>query len=95
MLIQSKQMGQEASWEVLCSLQKHNAFIDTATGKNIFGSYYHVREPQTQKLLMTFGEYAQCAKQWTSKKVMFKVIHCKRYVQLQVVSLLGDCDFPS
>lgn len=77
MSIQSKQMGQEASWEILCSLQKHNAFVETATGKSIFGSYYHVREPQTQKLSMTFGEYAQCIKQWTSKKLIFKVIHCK------------------
>ncbi|DBA69067.1 TPA: hypothetical protein ACH3X2_013228 [Trebouxia sp. C0005] len=84
----SKQMGQEASWEVLCSLQKHNAFIDTATGKNIFGSYYHVREPQTQKLLMTFGEYAQCAKQWTSKKVMFKNTIMKANGQQQIPSPL-------
>ncbi|KAL0039566.1 hypothetical protein WJX77_002084 [Trebouxia sp. C0004] len=84
----SKQMGQEASWGILCSLQKHNAFIETATGKNIFGSYYHVREPQTLKLSMTFGEYTQCAKQWSSKGIMFKNTIMKANGQQQIPSPL-------
>ena len=88
-------MGQEASWEILCSLQNHNAFIETATCNNIFGSYYHVREPQTQKLSMTFGEYAHCAKQWTSKKLIFKVTHCWHHIQSHIKTVLGVHDFAS
>lgn len=66
-------MTQDKAWTVFCSTQKHNLFIETDTDINVFGSYYHIREPQTQKLQMTFAEYAACAKTWTAKKVLFKV----------------------
>ncbi|KAL3143189.1 hypothetical protein ABBQ38_002046 [Trebouxia sp. C0009 RCD-2024] len=67
-----KLMPQDQGWSVLCSTQKHNLFIETDLDKNVFGSYYHIREPQNQQLQMTFAEYAQCAKTWTTKKVCFK-----------------------
>ena len=66
-------MTQEHTWTVFCSAQKHNTFVETDPDKNAFGSYYHIREPQTQALQMTFAEYADCAKTWTAKKVLFKV----------------------
>ena len=72
-MLQVELMPQAQGWSVLCSAQKHNLFIETDLDKNVFGSYYHIREPQTQQLHMTFAEYAQCATTWTTKKVMFKV----------------------
>lgn len=66
-------MTQDQVWTVFCSAQQHNLFIETDTDINVFGSYYHIREPQTQQLQMTFAEYADCAKSWTAKKVLFKV----------------------
>lgn len=72
-LLQVEMMTQDQAWTVLCSTQKHNLFMETDTEKNVFGSYYHIREPQTQELQMTFAEYAECAKKWTTRKVLFKV----------------------
>lgn len=60
-------------WSVRCSAQKANSFTFTNMDKNIFGSYYHIREPKTRQLQMTFREYAQCAKHWTTSKILFKV----------------------
>lgn len=81
-LLQVELMTQDQAWTVLCSTQKHNSFIETDTAKNVFGSYYHVREPQTQELQMTFAEYAECAQKWTTRTVLFKVcvsrVSCNR-----------------
>ena len=74
-------MTQDPAWTVFCSDQKHNLFIETDTDKNIFGSYYHIREPQTQMLQMTFAEYADCTRTWTARKVLFKVCMCQSKLQ--------------
>ena len=66
-------MTQDQVWTVFCSAQKHKLFIETDMNSNVFGSYYHIREPQTQSLQMTFAEYADCTRTWTAKKVLFKV----------------------
>ena len=73
MLLQTDGMAQDHKWNVLCSSQTHNCFTSTDMDKNTFGSYYHIREPQTRNLQMSFKEYAQCAKHWTINKVLFKV----------------------
>ena len=60
-------------WTVLCSDHNRNAFIRCIDRNNIFGSYYHIREPETQQLQMQFYDYAECAAKWESKTALFNV----------------------
>ncbi|KAK9814645.1 hypothetical protein WJX72_009229 [[Myrmecia] bisecta] len=60
------------TWRILCSKGTRHAFLEYDASKNIYGSEYHVREPETQRLEMGFWEFAQCARNWTTRKVFFK-----------------------
>ncbi len=44
---------------VLCSTESTNRFIEPDTSKNLLGSYYHIRKPETSILHMSFPEYVQ------------------------------------
>lgn len=58
---------------VLCSASQKNRFMECDDGKNVFGGLYHVREPESQRLSMTFHEFAQCAQRWQTRQVYLKV----------------------
>jgi len=58
---------------VLCSEAKHNRFIECDSLKNIYGSLYHVREPETQKLEMTLPEFVQCATTWKDRRIFTRI----------------------
>lgn len=60
-------------WTVLCSDHNRNAFVRCIARNNIFGSYYHIREPETQQLQMQFCDFAACAAKWKSKTALFDV----------------------
>lgn len=59
--------------DVLCAEERSSAYLDHDAEKNIFGSFYHVREPKTRKLPMTLPEFAACLRSWASKKLLLKV----------------------
>lgn len=58
---------------VLCSASQKNRFMECDDGKNVFGGLYHVREPESQRLSMTFHEFVQCAQRWQTRQVYLKV----------------------
>lgn len=57
---------------VLCSSQNKNRFIECDDSKNVFGSYHHVREPESQRLSMPLHEFAQCAQRWQARPTYLK-----------------------
>ena len=59
--------------DVLCAEERSSAYLNHDLDKNIFGSFYHVREPKTRRLPMTVPDFAVCLKTWTSKKLLLKV----------------------
>ena len=58
---------------VLCSDSRRCRFVEYDDLKNVYGSYYHVREPETQRLEMTFPEFVQCTQRWQSRRLLLKV----------------------
>lgn len=56
---------------VSCSMDKKNRFVHIDAGKNVYGSFYHVREPETIPLdsLTSFKDFADCAGKWTERHV--------------------------
>ncbi|GAB4818813.1 hypothetical protein N2152v2_005859 [Parachlorella kessleri] len=57
---------------VLCSDARRCRFMEYEELKNVYGSYYHVREPETQRLEMTFPEFVQCTQRWQSRRLLLK-----------------------
>jgi hypothetical protein len=58
---------------VLCSPGDHNRFISADTSKNIPGSYYHVRKPETSTVQMTFTDWLDCWQSWTTNRLLLQV----------------------
>ena len=58
---------------MLCAEERSSAYLEHDLDKNIFGSFYHVREPKTRRLPMTVPDFAVCLTSWTSKKLLLKV----------------------
>jgi hypothetical protein len=57
----------------LCSATNRNRFIECNAAKNVYGSMYHVREPETQLLHMSFPEFVNCAERWKMRNIFLKV----------------------
>eukprot|EP00887_Chlorella_sp_A99_P002105 scaffold21.g2105.t1 len=66
-------MGGQHELPVLCSGARRNRFLEYDDGKNGRASPYHVREPETQRLAMSFPDFAQCAARWQARRVFCKV----------------------
>lgn len=41
--------------------------------KNIYGSHYHIREPESSTIKLTAAEFVQCARKWKSKLLVLEV----------------------
>ncbi|BDA49058.1 probable hypoxia-inducible factor 1-alpha inhibitor [Coccomyxa sp. Obi] len=61
-----------ADVEVLSSEEKSSAFVEHDESKNAFGSFYHVREPATQRLHMTFSDFIDCLSTWKARKAFVR-----------------------
>ena len=72
-MVQAGAFGVQRKVEVLCAEEESSAYLEHDPEKNVFGSYYHVREPKTRRLPMTFPDFAACLTTWTSKKLLLKV----------------------
>jgi hypothetical protein len=58
---------------VLCSMPGRNRFMDCNDASNTFGGFYHVREPESQRLDMPLQEFLQCTQEWRSRPLYLKV----------------------
>ena len=58
---------------VLSSEEKSSAFVEHDETKNGFGSFYHVREPATQRLHLTFSDFIDCLSSWKARKAFVRV----------------------
>jgi hypothetical protein len=58
---------------VLCSTPGRSRFIECHDASNTFGSFYHVREPESQRLEMGWREFLQCTQKWRSRPLYLKV----------------------
>ena len=76
---QSGAFGGQRKVDVLCAEERSSAYLDHDSEKNIYGSFYHVREPKTRKLPMTAPEFVACLTSWSSKKLLLKVA-CTQYL---------------
>ena len=72
-----------ARFEVLCSMDGRNRFMDLDRGKNVYGSYYHVREPETIVLedIKGFEDFEDCARNWNKKHVCLRKPLMRRRVK--------------
>lgn len=63
---------------VLCSPAGSNRFIAADCNKNLPGSYYHVRKPETSVLQMTFDDWLDCWQAWSTNRLLLQVRpqHC-------------------
>ena len=75
---------QRKAVDVLCADERADAFLEHEPNKNVYGSFYHVREPSTRHLPMAFPDFAGCLASWTSKKLLVRVRAAS--------SILGDPD---
>lgn len=58
---------------VLCSPADTNRFIAADVSKNLPGSYYHVRKPETGQLQMTFMEWFDSYRSWNHSRLLLQV----------------------
>ena len=65
--------SKEQEWNVFCSDARRNAFLIGDLSRNVYGSHYHVREPETQRLTMTFPGFAQSLLAWQTRKLLLQV----------------------
>lgn len=65
--------GESAALQVLCSDSRRHRFFEYDAARNVYGGYYHVREPETQRLEMSLPEFVQCSQRWQARKLFLKV----------------------
>ena len=60
-----------SEWECLMCPSTEHKFTVCDDSKNAHGSYYHIREPAVEKMLCKFKDFAQCARSWREKSILF------------------------
>ena len=58
---------------MLCSDAMRQSFMECDQAKNDPSSCYHVREPDTRVLDMTFPEFENCVGQWSRRRLCLQV----------------------
>lgn len=58
---------------VLCSPAASNRFVVSDASKNMPGSYYHLRKPETSSLSMSFTQWLGCWQTWQQSKLLLMV----------------------
>ncbi len=70
-------------FRVLCSDALRQSFMDCDQSQNDPSSCYHVREPDTRVLDMTFPEFENCVGQWSRRRLCLQVSCKSLYVHTQ------------
>jgi hypothetical protein len=65
------EMAGEGEWECYVCPSREHKFMVCDDDKNSHGSYYHVREPQVEKMQCKFKDFVQCAQTWREKSILF------------------------
>ena len=76
-------MDRRKVFKVLCSDGLRQCFMECDQSKNDPSSCYHVREPETRALDMTFSEFENCITQWSRRRLCLQV------------SCMTSCNVPS
>lgn len=71
---QVPQNSVEQEVQVMCSDSKQHRFMECDLSKNIKEGPYFIREPETQILGLSLSSFVKCTREWTSRKLMLKVI---------------------
>ena len=61
------------SMVAMCATAERSAVLEVDGEKNVYGSVYHVREPESQVLPMRFGEAAECVVAWQERRMFVRV----------------------
>ena len=61
---------------ISCSMDKNNRFYSLDASKNIYGSFYHVREPENVSLenVTSFSDFYDCVCNWSHKHVCLETL---------------------
>lgn len=78
------------TWKSYYSSGKKNRFILGDLSKNIYGTNYHVREPETRAMSLTMPDFQECFTKWTTERVFLKVsvtfLNCHEFYKLSALS---------
>lgn len=58
---------------VLCTDSERHRFLVCSHTKNVFGSDYHVRVPESRSLSMPIAEIRHCVRTWTASRLLLQV----------------------
>jgi hypothetical protein len=67
--------------EVRCSSAEKDRFIVGQPGKNVYGSSYHVREPETRTIAMTFPDFVECLQKWKASEKVFLQVRDRQLIR--------------
>jgi len=82
--------SRKSQWKcMVCPSDKHK-FIEYDKLKNISGSDYYIKEPETESLDCTFEEFVQCAHAWRKKSIYFENVISAKFS----VTRANDESFP-
>lgn len=70
---QATAMDRRRVFSILCSDALRQSFMECDQSKNDPSSCYHVREPDTRALDMTFPEFENCIRQWSRRRLCLQV----------------------
>ena len=88
--------GDCASFRVSCSMDGRNRFFTLEGAKNIYASFYHIREPENISLddekrrrssdvAYSFSDFFQCVRSWSEKHVHLRKLLMKRHFKTKSV----------
>lgn len=69
----SSTVGERQPLPVLCTDQERHRFLVCDDTKNVFGSDYHVRVPESRGLRMPISEIRHCVRTWTTSRLLLQV----------------------
>ena len=72
---------------VSCSSAEKDRFFLGQPAKNVYGSGYHVREPETRTIQMTFADFTECLLKWHASEKVFLKVRCNTFNPKQFLAV--------
>jgi hypothetical protein len=91
----SPQPEQQQQLTVLCSPASRNRFILPDASKNLPGSYYHLRKPETSTLSMSFSEWRESWQTWGQQSRLLLAVCSRAPSGLACVRSVECCRHPA
>lgn len=70
--------GTSDVYDVLCSEAQKNRFFEFDNEKNIYGTGYYVREPETERIKMNYCDFVESSHAWKTRTLLFSVRDLKQ-----------------